>query len=85
MWAYLTSLNLTSIQIWHVCLFPRLKSTLKGTRFQTLDKTNGNTVRKLVATSKEKFAGCIKKWKGLGDKYVRFDEEYFEVFKAAVT
>jgi hypothetical protein len=44
-------------------LFPRLKSTLKGKRFQDVAEIQLNTTRQLQAIPKQTYQTCIEKWK----------------------
>jgi hypothetical protein len=44
-------------------LFPKLKSLLKGKRFQIVD-IRENAKRQLMVIPKEDFTDCFEKWKG---------------------
>ncbi|XP_042236618.1 CAD protein-like, partial [Homarus americanus] len=59
-------------------LFSKLKSLLKGRRFQTVDEIKENVTRQLMKIPKEDFADCFEKWKGRWEKCVRFQGGYFE-------
>jgi hypothetical protein len=59
-------------------LFPRLKSPLKGRRFQTMGAIKEKATRQLIAIPKEDFADCFEKWKGRWDKCMRSQGEYFK-------
>jgi hypothetical protein len=67
--------DLVPCDIW---LFPKLKSPLKGRRFQTVEEIKGNMTRQLMMISKEDFADCFEKWKGCLHKCVISQGEYFE-------
>jgi hypothetical protein len=59
-------------------IFPKLKSQLKGRRFQKADEIKENATRQLVAITKKGFADCFESWKERWDKYERCQTEYFE-------
>jgi len=59
-------------------LFPKLKSPLKGRRFQTVDEIKENATKQLMDIPKDAFAECFEKWKERWEKCVRSQEEYFE-------
>ena len=44
-----TTTNEPDLVPWNFWLFPKLKSTLKGKRFQTVNEIQENTTRKLMA------------------------------------
>ena len=44
-------------------IFPKLKSLLKGKRFQTIDEIQENTTGQLMATPIKDFAECFEQWK----------------------
>jgi hypothetical protein len=44
-------------------LFPRLKSTLKGKRFQDFAEIQLNTTQQLQAIRKQAYQTCTEKWK----------------------
>ena len=44
-----TTTNEPDLVPWDFWLFPKLKSTLKGKRFQTVNEIHENTTRKLMA------------------------------------
>jgi len=56
-------------------LFPKLKSPLKGRKFQTPDEIKENTTRQLMVNLKKGFADCFEKWKEHWDKCVRSQGE----------
>ena len=70
----------TTAQIWHCdfWLFPKLKSLLKGKRFQTLDKTQENKKGQLMAIPTKDFAECFEQWKRCWENCMRSHGAYFE-------
>jgi transposase len=44
-------------------LFPKLKSTLKGLRFATIEAIKENSQRDLKAVPKQAFQDCFQNWK----------------------
>jgi hypothetical protein len=52
-------------------IFPKLKSQLKGRRFQTADEIKENATRQLMAIPKKGFADCFENCKERWDKCVR--------------
>jgi transposase len=56
-------------------LFPRLKSTLKGKRFQNVAEMQLNTTRQMQAIPKQVYQTCIEKWK---DHCIQSGESYFK-------
>ena len=59
-------------------LFPKLKSVLKGRRFDTIDDIKKNSSLALKDIPKEAFQDCMVKWKHRWDKCVNRGGEYFE-------
>ena len=59
-------------------LFPKLKTPLKGTRFQTVDKIQENMMGQLEVIPTQDFAECFKQWKRLWENCVRFQGAHFE-------
>jgi hypothetical protein len=59
-------------------LFPRLKSTLKGNRFQDVAEIQLNTTRQLQAILLKAYQTCIEKWKDRGNRYIHCGGSYFE-------
>jgi hypothetical protein len=59
-------------------LFPRLKSTLKGKRFQDVPKIQLNTTQQLQAISKQAYQTCIEKWKDCWNRCIQPGGLYFE-------
>jgi len=44
-------------------LFPKLKTTLKGRRFQTIEEIQENAVRELPAITESAFQEAFQQWK----------------------
>ena len=59
-------------------LFPKLKSVLKGRRFQRIDDIKANSSQTLKAISNEAIQDCFAKWKHRWEKCVNRGAEYFE-------
>jgi transposase len=59
-------------------LFPRLKSTLKGKRFQDVAEIQLNTTRQLQAIPKQAYQTCIEKWKDRWNRRMQSGGSYFE-------
>jgi len=55
-------------------LFPKLKSTLKGRRFDTSDEIQKNSTKELFAIPKEAFQSWQKRW----ERCVASEGKYFE-------
>ena len=47
---------------WNVWLFPKLKSPLKGKRFQTIDEIQENVTGQLMTIPTKDFAECFEQW-----------------------
>jgi hypothetical protein len=58
--------------------FPKLKSPLKGRRYQTVEEIIENMTRQLTVIPKEDFADCLEKRKGCWDKCVISQADYSE-------
>ena len=52
-------------------LFPKLKSPLKGKRFQTVAETQENTMGQLMVIPTKDFAKCCEQWKRHWENCVR--------------
>jgi histone-lysine N-methyltransferase SETMAR len=59
-------------------LFPRLKSTLKGKRFQDVAEIQLNTTRQLEAIPKQGYQTCTEKWKDHWNRCIQSGGSYFE-------
>jgi hypothetical protein len=60
----------------HFFLFPRLKTTLKGKRFQDVSEIQLNTTRQLQANSKQAYQTCIEKWKDRWNRCIQSEGSY---------
>ena len=63
---------------WDFWLFPKLKSPLKGNRFQTMDEIQENTTGQLMEIRTNDFAEYFEPWKRLRENCVRSQGAYFE-------
>jgi len=59
-------------------LFPKLKSTLKGRRFDTFDKIQKNSMKELFAILKEVFQKVFQSWQKCWKQCVASEGNYFE-------
>lgn len=59
-------------------LFPKLKTTLKGCRFQSVDEIKQNSLRQLHTISKKEFQGAYQQWQKRWERCVASRGEYFE-------
>jgi histone-lysine N-methyltransferase SETMAR len=59
-------------------LFPRLKITLEGKRFQDVAEIQLKTIRQLQAIPKQAYQICIKKWKDHWNRCTQSGGSYFE-------
>ena len=59
-------------------LFPKLKSPLKGKRFQTVSEIQENTTGRLMAIPTKDVAECFEQWKRPWENWVRSQGAYFE-------
>jgi transposase len=59
-------------------LFPKLKSTLKGRRFETSDEIQKNSTKKLLAIPKEVFQKAFQGWQKRWEWCVASNGNYFE-------
>jgi hypothetical protein len=59
-------------------LFPRLKSTLKGKRFQNVAEIQLNKTRQLQAIPKQAYQTRIEKWKDHWNRCIQSGGSYFE-------
>ena len=48
-------------------LFPKLKTTLKGRRFQTIEEIQENAIRELHAITESAFQEAFQQWKNVGN------------------
>ena len=73
--------DLVLCDFWH---FQKLKSPLKGKRFQTVDKIQVNLMGQLIVIPTMDFAECFEKWKRLWENCVRSQGAYYERTKASL-
>ena len=59
-------------------LFPKLKSTLKGRRFDTFDEIQKNLTKELFAIPKEVFQKAFQSWQKRWERGVASEGNYFE-------
>ncbi|VVC34237.1 Hypothetical protein CINCED_3A000056 [Cinara cedri] len=59
-------------------LFPKIKSALKGTRFESMEAVKQKTAELLKALTKEDFQHCFDQWKKSMEKCVARRGEYIE-------
>ena len=60
------------------CLFPKLKSPLKGQWFQTIDKIQENMMGQLMPSPTKDFAECFEQWKRHWENCIRSQTACFE-------
>ena len=59
-------------------LFPKLKTTLNGRRFQSREDIMKKATEELQSIPGEEFMKCFEKWQKRWDKCVNHQGEYFE-------
>ena len=59
-------------------LFPKLKTTLKGRRFQTIEEIQENAIRELCAITESAFQEALQQWKKRWERCVASRWDYFE-------
>jgi len=59
-------------------LFPKLKSSLKVRRFQTVEEKEENSMRDLRAIPQNTFQDAFQNWKKLWERCIKSGGEYFE-------
>ena len=59
-------------------LFPKLKTTLKGHRFQTTEEIQENAVRYLHTITESAFQKAFQQWKKCWQQYIASRRDYFE-------
>jgi hypothetical protein len=63
-------------------LFPKLKSMLKGHRFESIEAIKTNSLAHLCSIPKTAFQECFRTLKKRWQRCIQSREEYFEVDKA---
>ena len=59
-------------------LFPKLKITLKGRRFEIIEEIRGNAIRELRAITESAFQEAFQQWKKRWERYIASRGDYFE-------
>ena len=59
-------------------LFPKLKTTLKGRRFQTIEESQENVIRELRDITESVFQVAFQQWKKLWERCIASRGDYFE-------
>jgi len=59
-------------------LFPKLKTTLKGRRFQTIEEIQENAIRELRAITESAFQEAFQQWKKRWERCSASRGDYFE-------
>ena len=59
-------------------LFPKLKNTLKGRRFQIIEEIQENAIRELRAITESAFQEAFQQWKKLWERCIASRGDYFE-------
>jgi hypothetical protein len=61
-----------------IWLFPKIKSTVKGRRFQDTEDIKENVMTALKPIPQQEFQNCFQQWQHLWAKCVAVKGEYFE-------
>ena len=69
------SLDLAPYDIW---LFPKVKMTMKGKSFESIQDIEAAMTAQLKTLTKEDFQYCFRKWQERWDKCVRSEGDCFE-------
>ena len=86
-WQFLSNKNITvcphppyspDLALCEFWLFPKVKMTMKGKRFESIQDIEAATTAQLKTLTKENFHDCFRKWQERWDKCVRSEGEYFE-------
>jgi len=64
------------IEIMFFFLFPRLKTTLKRRRFQTIEEIQENAISELRAITESAFQGAFKQWKKRWERCIASRGDY---------
>jgi hypothetical protein len=59
-------------------LFPKLKATLKGRHFQTIEEIQENSIRELRAITGSAFQEAFQQWKKRWERCIVSKGDYFE-------
>jgi len=63
-------------------LFPNLKSTLKGGRFQTIEEIKENSLQDRRAIPQNTFQDAFQNWKKRWERCIKSRGEYFEGYNS---
>jgi hypothetical protein len=58
--------------------FPKFETTLKGRRFQTIEKIQENPIRELYVITESAFQQAFQKWEKRGETCLASRGDYFE-------
>lgn len=61
-------------------LFPKIKTVLKGNRFDTIPEIERATTEQLKAIPKQAFQNCFRSWYRRWDKCINSEGKYFEEY-----
>ena len=70
--------NSSDLALCDFWLFPKLKTTIKGTRFQSRKNVMEKTTVELRSIPEEEFKRSFQEWQRCLEKCVRSQGEYFE-------
>jgi len=59
-------------------LFHKLKTTLKGRRFQTIEEIQENAIRELRAVTESAFQEAFQQWQKRWERFIASREDYFK-------
>jgi transposase len=59
-------------------LFPKLKTTLKGRRFQTIEEIEENAIRELRPITESAFQEACQQWKKRWERCIACRVDYFK-------
>jgi len=59
-------------------VFSKLKTTLKGRRFQTIEEIQENAIRELRTITESAFQEAFQQWKKCWERYIASRGDYFE-------
>jgi len=59
-------------------LFPKLKTTLKGRRFETIEEIKENAIRELHALTESAFQEAFQQWKKRWERCIASSGDYSE-------
>jgi hypothetical protein len=59
-------------------LFPKLKTTLKGRRFQTTEEIQESAIRELPAITENAFQEAFQQWKKRWERCIASRGDYYE-------